>query len=165
MEITLGSTIIGTITMIICALPFVMVNNSKKKREKIFLQSLLEIAAQNNCQIYQHEILGNFAIGIDETKNFVFFYSQIKDKENKQYVDMSETQSCKVINTSRTFKNKDGNQKVIERLALSFVPTAKNKPEIIIEFFNADVSLRLNGELQLIEKWSNLINDRLKNRK
>jgi len=165
MEMDLGSAIIGAVAIIICALPFVMMSRSRKKREKAFLQSLSKIATQNNCQINQHEIFGNFAIGIDETKNFVFFFRQVKDNEIEQLVDLSEIQSCKVINTSRNFKNKDGNQKVIDKLELSFTPTAKNKPEIKMEFFNADVNIQLYGELQSIEKWSKLINDRLKHKK
>lgn len=161
MEMDLGSVIIGAIAIIICALPFAMMSIGRKKSEKIFLKSLSEMATRNNCRLSQHDLLGIFAIGIDETKGFVFFYRQTKDSEIEQIVDLSEIQSCKVINKSRSFKNKAGNQKVIERLELSFIPIVKTKPEIKMEFFNADVGVQLNGELQSIDKWSKLINDRL----
>jgi len=163
MEMDLGSAIIGAIVIVISALPVILMNRSIKKRKKVLLQSIKEMATQNNCHINQHEIFGSFAIGIDDSKNFVFFYRQTKEKEIKQFVDLGEVQSCKVINTSRTLKRKEGNQKVIDKLELSFIP-AMNKPEIKLEFFNADVNAQLYGELQSIEKWSKLINDRLKNK-
>lgn len=162
MEMDLGSAIIGAVAIIICALPFVMMSRSKKKREKIFLQSLSEIATKNNCQITQHEIFGSFAIGLDESKSFVFFYKKMPGKEEEQSIDLGEIQNCKVINTSRTINNKEGNQKVIDKLELSFSPAAKNKPGIKLEFFRSDVSVHLDGELQSIEKWSKLINDLLR---
>lgn len=165
MEMDLGTAIIGAISIILCALPFVMIRRSRKKREKVFLQSLSEIASKNNSQITQNEIFGSFAIGIDEIKNFVFSYRSVDDNVSEQIIDLGEIQSCKVINTSKTFTNNDASQKVIGRLELSFIPTAKNKPEIRLEFFNTDVNPQLNGELQSIEKWAKHINELLNHKK
>ena len=165
MEIELGSALSGAIIIILLALPFVMLNSSKRKREKKFLQSLSEIAAQNNCQIDQHELFGSFAIGIDESKNHVFFYRQAKDKQFAQSVDLGEVQSSKVIKTSRTLKNNGEYQEVLDRLELGFVPLDEKKSETKLEFFNTDVNVQLYGELQSIEKWSQLINDRLEQKK
>lgn len=125
------------------------------------MQSLSKIATQHDCQINQYEIFGSFAIGLDKIKNFVFFYKQIKDKVEEHTICLGEIQSCKILNISRSLKTKSGSQNVIDRLELSFIPIAENKPEIKLEFFNTDISVQLNGELQSIEKWSKLINDRL----
>ncbi|MBZ9651820.1 hypothetical protein [Psychroflexus montanilacus] len=164
MEINLGSIIIGAIIITICILPIVMLRRSRKKRESVLLQSLSEIATQNNCQINQYEILGSLAIGIDKTQNFVFFYRQIENNETKEFVNLDEIQSCNVINTGKSLNNKNENQKEIDRLELSFIPTSINKSEIKMEFFNSDINVQLYGELQLIEKWSIIINDRLKHK-
>lgn len=51
------------------------------------------------------------------------------------------------------------------KLELSFLPIANDKPEIKLEFFHIDVSVQLYGELQSIEKWSKIINDRLNHKK
>ncbi len=162
---SLSSAIMGAIAIVICVLPFIMLSNSKKKRENKFLESLSKMAAQNKGQIDKHEIVGGFGIGIDKAKNFVYFHRLTQDKVVEQTVDLDEIQSSKVINRSRTIRNKDGNQRVIDRLELSFIPTTKSKPEIKLEFFNSEETMRLHGELQSIEKWSNLINDRLKHMK
>jgi len=161
----LGSTIIGAILIAISIVPIILMGKNRKKREKKALQSLIKIANQQNCIISKHENCSDFVIGMDEIKNVVFFYKNINDKELEQVVDLNVIQNCKVINTSRTIKNKDGNQKVIDRLELSFIPTNKNEPGIKMEFFNSNISTQLDGELQSIEKWSKHINDRLKQNK
>lgn len=158
----LNSAITGAIAILICFLPFVMITRSRKKKEKLFLKSLSDFAIQNNCQIDQREVFNSFAIGMDEAQNFVLFYSKTKDREIAQFVDLGKIQSCKVSNTNRTYKNKEGDHKVIDKLELNFIPTARNQPAVTMEFFNPEVSLQLSGELQSIEKWSKLINDRLK---
>lgn len=158
----LGSTIVGAIIIIICIVPFILMSQSIKKRKRQMLQSLTKIATQHYCQITQYEFCGDFIIGIDKIKNFVFFYKKLKDKEVEQFIDLDNIQNCKVINLNRTITNKDGNHKVIDKLALDFIPISKDKTEITLEFFNSDVSIQFSGELQSIEKWSKLINDQLK---
>ncbi|HET6245272.1 MAG: hypothetical protein H0V01_02025 [Bacteroidetes bacterium] len=137
----LGSAIIGAILIAICIVPFILMSRGRKKREKQILQSLTDIAVQHNCQISQHEFCGDFVIGIDEAKNFVFFHKQRKDRVIEQFIDLAKIQNCKVINSNQTITNKDGNYKVIDKLELSFIPIAKEKTEITLEFFNSDVSL------------------------
>lgn len=157
----LGSAITGAILIIICALPFISIRRNRMKKEKSILQSLTRVAAQNNCQIDHQDLCGNFAIGIDETKNSVFFYRQAKVNEVEQYVNLDEVQSCKIINTNRTFMSSGKKQEVIDKLELSFIPTTNSKPVANMEFFNIDMNIQLFGELELIKKWSKLINDRL----
>lgn len=81
------------------------------------------------------------------------------------YIDLSEIQKCKVVKTSRTVNYKNSSTIVIEKLELYFYPNDKNKTQILLEFYNtnSDISV-LSGELQLIEKWSDTINNRLKSK-
>jgi len=154
----LGSIIIGATLIAIVVVPIVLMEVKRKKREHKKLKSLLNIANQQDCIISKHEVCADFIIGIDESNKKVFFVKQQKEEALTLSVDLNETQSCKVINTNRTFKSKEGSQKVIDRLELSFIPTNKNKSETKMEFFNADLRGQLNGELQCIEKWSKLVN-------
>lgn len=138
---------------------------NKRKKSNYLKAILSELAAEHDCRIDQLEIAGNLAIALDETRNFVFYCAQGKERTDKQYVDLGKIQGCKVITTSRMVKSKEGNQKVIDRLELSFIPKAKEKPEIKLEFFNADINPQLYGELQTVKKWSKLINGRLKGKR
>ena len=156
-----GTIIIGAISIAICILPFVVLRSNRKKIEKKRLQSLEDIAAQHNCTITQHEFCGEFVIGLDEANNFVFFFRKTKDNEIARYINLAGIQKCKVINTSRNYSNQGGEYKAVDRLELSFVPVAKNEPDLLLEIYNAEESMQLVGELQLVEKWAKRINDQV----
>lgn len=160
----LGSTIVGTIILVICIVPFVIMHYNSVKKENKMLQSLNEIAQQHNCNISQHEFCGDFVIGLDENKNFVFFFKQKKEKAISQFVDLSEIQTCKAVKSTRTIKSKDGDVRIPERVVLSYIPTNKGKAETRFELYDEE-NVQLIGELQLVDKWSKQINDCLKNKK
>lgn len=161
----LGSAIIGAILIAICIVPLFLISQNRKGREKKSLQSLISIANQQNCTISNSEICGDFVIGIDENKKFVFYFKQLNDKIIERCINLAEIQKCAVKNTFRTVAGKKGNQNVIDKLELSFIPFDKNKNEIKLEFFNSNINSQLVGELQICEKWSKLISVYLKNQK
>ena len=159
-----SNIIIVAIVIALCAVPFILMAQNKKKRVRKTLQSLTNIANQQNCTISKHEICGDFTIGIDETKKFVFFIKKSEDKVVEQFINLSEIQNCKAKNTSRIVAYNKENQNVIDKIELCFTPIDKNKKEVSWEFFDADINMQLSGELQSIEQWSKLINDYLKNK-
>ena len=158
----LASAIIGGVLAAVCAVPFVLITQGRKKREKKMLQSLITLADQHDCKLSEHEFCSDFTIGIDKTKHFVFFIKKTKTKETLQYVDLNAIQSCKVNNIGRTFRNKDGQHREIERLELSFTPKAKDLGTINFEFYDAEINMQLSGELQAIQKWSKIVDLQLK---
>lgn len=158
------SATIGVILLAICILPFILMSRGRSVKEKQMLQSLRGIAKQHNCQINQHEFCGDFVIGMDETKKFVFFTKLAKEKVIEQFIDLNCIMNCKIINSSRLISNKLEKQRIIDKLELSFAPIVRNKPEVVFEFYNSDINVQLHGELQSIEKWLKLINEKLKNK-
>ena len=137
-------------------------SNSRKKNEKKFLLSLQNLAKGQNSEITQHEICGKYIIGIDETKKFVFFQLKSHEVFKENFIDLSTIKNCKIVNISSATSN---NNKVIEQLSLSFSPINKSKTNIILEFYNTELSTQLNGEFQSIEKWNTLINKNLDSKK
>lgn len=157
----LGSTIIGAILIAIFVVPVILMNRNNKKREKKTLQLLINIANEQNCKISKYEICSDFIIGIDESENFIFFFKQKKEVAISQYVDLSEIKICKVLKSTRTIRSKNGNVEITEKVKLSFIPKNKDKAETSFEMYD-DENTQLSVELQLVDKWSRLINDRLK---
>tara|TARA_R110000868_G_scaffold243515_1_gene499525 strand:- start:621 stop:1112 length:492 start_codon:yes stop_codon:yes gene_type:complete len=157
-----GSTIIGLIILALCIIPFIIIRRNKIKRERLMLKSLTDLANLHNCKINEHELCGDYAIGIDKLKNYLFFYKKMKDKETTQFINLESINSCKILNSSRTIKNKQEKYHVIDRLSLSLKPNLEHKKEQILEFFNSDYNSQTYGELQSIEKWLKLVNLQLK---
>ena len=157
----LGIAAIGIASVALCAMPFVITNRSRKIKEKVVLTSLKEVAHQHNCEISEHEIFGHYAIGVDRTKNFVFFVLKTKEAIQQQYVDLSSIKTCEIANIGKSYARKE---KIIDRLKLNFFPVDNNKPDTVFEFYNADINYQLSGEIQSIEKWNSLIKNMLKNK-
>ena len=159
----LGTIMIGLAFLLFCVIVFIILSRSNRKKEKKILQSLMELAEQRNCNIVQHDIWNNSAIGIDNTANIVFAVRETKKDSNSFQIDLSEIQKCRIINVNRMVGNKEDNYKIIEKLELGFAYRDKNKAETILNLYNAEHDdASLNGELQLIEKWCRIANDKLK---
>lgn len=165
MEIDLGTTIFGLIVMALCTLPFVIDYRNKKKKAKHLLQSLHVAAQQENCQISQHESCGDFTIGLDEQRNYVFFMKQKKDIGIFQNANLSEFNTCQTVKKTRTLKNNDKNVTITERVELRFSPENKSKSETRFELYDEALNKQLTGELQFAAKWSDQINRMLSSKK
>ncbi|MFO7674058.1 MAG: hypothetical protein R6V74_10165 [Lutibacter sp.] len=158
----LGTAIVGAIFIAVFMLPFIFMLNGRKKNEKHLLQSILTIADKHNCKISQKEISEEFAIGLDETLNHLFFFKKTKDKEIVQHIDLKEIKSCKVIKTDHTSGNKEDSYKSIDKLDLHFSFLDRKNPDISLVFYDSEENFGMDGEIQMIEKWREIINNRLK---
>ena len=161
----LVSAIIGAILLSIFIVPLVILNYNRVRKENIKLQSLNEFALHHNGKISQHEFCGDFVIGFDENRKYVFFFKQKNEAVISQFVDLSEILNCQVIKKTRTIETKNENLVIMERIELSFVPTNKSNEETRFELYDDETNMQLSGELQLVDKWSKQINDLLKNKK
>lgn len=132
------------------------------RNERQFRNRLFSFAANSNCLISEFDFWKNSAIGIDKNMHRVFYLRDMKDKEIKEQIDLSEIQKCRILNASRSMNVKNGNYTAIDRLELIFISKDKNKPEIGLEFYNTiHDSLAMSGEVQLIEKWSGIVTKEL----
>lgn len=158
-----GTIIIGAASLIICILPFVFLNQNRKKAEKKRLQFLSDLAARHHCTITRHEFLGPLAIGLDEANKYVFFIRKLHNEDIAQAVNLASMRGCQIVKNSRTIHNKEGAYLVIDQLGLRFSPSDKNTPETTLEFYNAEVSMQMVGELQMAERWEKIIHERIPN--
>lgn len=160
----LGTAIVGLILILLFIVPFIIMHNNRVKKEYKMLHRLEENAQQHHCNISQHEFCGDFVLGIDESRNLVFFFKQKKEEAISQFVDLAEIKTCQVVKKTRDIKNDIGNLSIIERVELSFTPTNKNKGETSFELYDEETNTQLSGELQFVDKWTKQINDRLRNK-
>lgn len=156
------TAIIWLMVILIGLIPFVIAYYKMKKKGSKMLNHLKESAAQHGCSISQHEFCGNFILGTDEKKHFVFFFKQNNEETISKLVDLSEIQSCQVIKKSRNVKNDRGSFTVIERIDLAFFPENKSKSDTRLELYEEEDNLQLSDELELAERWTKRINEKLK---
>jgi len=161
MEMDWGTAIVGIIVLSLFAIPFVLDHRSRSEKEKLLLRPLRGIAHQHGCNVDRHESCGLAALGLDERRNALFFFSRRAEVVTTQYVDLAGIRSCQAVKATRTTKGQQG-EVVLERIGLSLVPKDKNKPETHFELYRAGMNVNLNGEVEFVDKWARLINERLK---
>lgn len=154
-----GTIITSVLFLAVSIMPFVLVRRSVKRKEKRLQTLLKNLAEEQQCQITLYDIGNDFAIGLDEKTNMLFVYSKNKDTEQKTHVDLQKIRECKLLNTKRAISNTADHEMIIEKLEL--ILTGDNANQTVIEFYNADHFRQLSDELQLIEKWNKLMNNRL----
>ncbi|GAA5224887.1 PH domain-containing protein [Membranihabitans marinus] len=158
MEMELGSALVGAIAIIICILPFAIMSRSKKQKRQILLDTINDLANQNQCIIHKSDVYPYFAIGIDEDQGRLFYFKKNTDKELVKTILLSEIRTCKVVKSNTSINRNGDRVNIIEKQCLTFHSKDPGKPDISLEFFNADDSVQPCGEIQASEEWMKLIN-------
>jgi hypothetical protein len=145
---------------------YLVLSMNRKNKEKKKIQALTNLASLQNCSITKYELDSKISLGLDEKNNFLFYMKTTDETTETRYINLSEVKKCKVVNTSRTARFNNSNSVVVERLEISFEPNGKTAEPVLLEFYNVntDGSI-LNGELQMAEKWSAIVNERLNAKK
>lgn len=154
---------ITIISIVLLVVIFYLINKiSKKKKEARHLQTFYGLAEKNNCTISEYERWNSSIIGIDADRNHVFVLRKTNDIESTQIINLADFQKCRVNESSRVVSSKESSTKVVDRIEITLSNLERNKPDTTIEFYNtAYDSLIVVRELQVAEKWSKIINDKL----
>ena len=148
----LSTLIIGLFMVALCALPFILTGSIRKKNEKEIKNRIFDLAKLDNTIILQSDFWYKTSIGINTNSNELFFYRKINNCETSLKINLNDYQRCRIVKFNDSSNH-------IEILQLILVPNSSNKTEILLEFYNAEFYPQINLEVQLIEKWSKLIND------
>ncbi|EPR74799.1 hypothetical protein ADIWIN_0163 [Winogradskyella psychrotolerans RS-3] len=152
-----GLFIIDAIIIAIVILPFALFINGSKKRERKLKKALQSEATQNNCKLTKIEVDSNFAIGVDEVEEKLFFYKETSESAFAQVVDLKSIVSCKTIRDNKRVKDKTKHYDVIDKLQLSFVHhNLKEATDLML--YNNDDEMVLNNEIAIAQKWQDYVN-------
>lgn len=158
-----GTIVVTIVFIAIVTIPVILSGYAKQRKKKLLLHKINELADQKDCFITSHEFCSNFVIGFDEMAGFLFFYKKNENREISHSISIREFRNCRVLSSTREVSGNKDHSVIINKLELCFYPLVKTRQEEIIEFYNNEYdSLSLSGELQLIEKWEKMINERLK---
>ena len=143
----------------------ILVRTGKRKKENRYLSALQSFAREHNSTVSVYDHWDKTTIGMDQLAPCkLFFIRTVPGKEIRQVVELSEVMGCRLSKTARMMKNKKETVNVIDRIELRFTFIQSQMPELALEFYNNDYdSLTLSGELQLAQKWLEMINRFLRN--
>jgi hypothetical protein len=153
--------ILGAIFLAICIVPFVIMQRSRGKSKNTMMNAIKNIAKDLGLTIGEYEYGSDFIISMDRDNKYVMFCKLNIELTEVKHAKLSEIQSCKVLRSTKSIKTESQNISVTDRVALSVMPASKSLSEISFELYHDVKNMQLNGEIQLAEKWSALINDRI----
>lgn len=155
-----GMIVISTLLIALCALPFVLISGSTKKREKQLIKNLETKVSNNNGILTDYAINYDFALGIDSAAKQIYYYKKSQETEYFKKVNLNEIKSCEVVKDKKRIKNGKSNYELIQRIALVFTSKQGHVVEQF-ELYDYDNSSQLNGEIALADSWKQKISDLL----
>ena len=155
--------LIGSVALVAMVAPVMYIHKTRKNKETSFISRFNELAMQNNVNIAQPETWNiHYAMGLDAAANKILYLKKNENQENMVVIDLRQVERCRVANKTHQVKSNGKNIAVTDSLHLAFILKDKSKADKTVEFYNGDESLCLRGELPLVEKWCDLINQQLK---
>ena len=155
-----GTLILSAVFIAICALPFILSSRGSRKRRNTLLKSIQALADKHDAKISQYDVGTDFIIAIDDVKNLVLFFKNTPNNSVENCVDLSAYQDCKILKFGKDLKSTSSSY-AIEKLKLEFIPRDKTFSEQQFEFYDEEVNTQLSGEIQLINTWHDLIQQKL----
>ena len=130
----------------------------------IFLvNSLNNLALQDQVKLSNYEAGGSFGIGLDQNSRCLFFARIVEGEISGRSILLAEMSRCKMKTASRLLE--DG-EKVIDRVELVLQPVSSAQSEIVLEMYNAEYdTLTIRGELQSATRWEQVVNNAIKEAK
>lgn len=156
------SLIITGVIFLLCITIYVISISNNKKKENKFLNNISRLSGISTDKITRYDIWDHSVIAMNESVAELYFIKNSADDQTFQKIQLSEIQRCWVNEVSRTVSIKGSNIKVVEKVELILGNKQKSKPDSVIEFYNQHSGkLDLTGELQLANKWCQLLNEKL----
>ena len=148
--------LLAVFVLILCALPIVLMQRNRTKKEKAFKETILSLAGDEKTNLDVFDRWNNSCIAIDRLNRRLFFITKNQSTGVQKVIDLSEIQRSSLIKSHHDTRN--GNSTAIKKVELHLVPKGKGRPNIQLDFYDSDHdSLTIREELHLAEKWSNIV--------
>lgn len=133
--------------------PILYIQRKQKAKTAKLLSDFLRLAEARQLKITAHELWSEcYGIGLDEGQQKLFYVSTREGNEQQVQINLTDVKKCAVVSAGRDVS--DG--KVIDQVELRLTP--RNGKELHLEFYNKEENLHMSGELQIAQKWSDLVN-------
>lgn len=150
-----GTIVTVIILLIICVTPFIFMNRGKKKKRRKYYSQLEKMAQEVGGNVEEYEIANHYLIGIDQTKNKLFFKRVLTGKE--EIVDLNIIKSCSQQQKKRTVHG----EQMIDTVELKLISKKQSEAAITLVFYDVNKDGQLTDEISALKKWTGIINKML----
>jgi hypothetical protein len=152
-----GTIIVAAVLVAICIMPFIFSYRNNRKREAANLAPLIRMAEAHQGHISLSDTWGETAIALDATAKKLFYRRKAKDREHLITIDLNDIAACKGVRVDEPTDRKSKAAPAIARLELELVSRKKDTAPVKLLFFSSAHSLQLNGEVMLLKKWEQAV--------
>lgn len=153
-----GIAITGAVILALCIVPLVMAHNNIKKKDKKKAAGLYSLATDNAVKIDRYDLWSSGAIGTDTDIKWIFFACDAEGRENSLSINLMDVKECRI----EVDGDIDRNPEAVQKVGLIFASGRQGTPEIYVPFYNAEYTVQLNDELQLVKKWKAIADSGIK---
>lgn len=158
MKIDLPSLIIGICALAMFAVPIAWYQISEKMKEKKLHKDLSQYAQQERLTLTSEEVWGDhYALGIDKNSKKVVYLKHNEDGDQKEVIDLSDVQKCKVSNGTKTVREASGKKNVLTSIDLIFHYRASGKGASSLEVYDDANGRTLTYEKSIASKLARII--------
>ncbi|MBX2979185.1 MAG: hypothetical protein KF905_07830 [Flavobacteriales bacterium] len=160
MQLDPATLIVALLSISLLASPFLLDMLSRRKKSRLLLRALQDLAQKNQCTVHQHGICGQHAFGIDEQRNMLFHLDQEQPQATAQVVELGHVKLASAVPVAA----KAGSglaQGQHERVELHLMPRQVHQAPIRVVLHQASHGAPTGDELPFAQDWAQRINARL----
>lgn len=154
-----SSAIIGAILLAAIIFPILIISRNIKKRNRARVQALQTAAARSGAVISEFELMNLCSIGIAAEQKLLYFAGNGAEANVPLEINLKDVAACRAGHISRKVGANGETRSVTDKLEIQLVFHATHRPPMELALFDASVSMQMNDELMLLDKWVRRINE------
>lgn len=163
MKVDLTSLIIGICALASFAVPIAWYQISEKMKEKKLHSDINQYAQEENITLTSEEVWGDhYALGVDKKSRKLVYLKHTENGDQKELIDLSKVQKCKVSNGTKTIRDASGKKSVITSINLLFHYLDSGKGASSLEVYDDANGRTLTYEISIANKLARTIRPLLK---
>lgn len=135
-----------------------------KGREKKAFRFIDAFAQAHNNTITKFDFSKSTYVGIGyTTSTMIFFIRKFNDIERRTAINLADVSQCRLVKSYDKSNSSKDNSGYITKIGLVLTHRNPAEQDAFLEFYNIDYDpLTLSGELQLAEKWREIIQEEIR---
>lgn len=158
MKVDIPSLVIGILALATFCVPIAWYQISEKIKEKKLKKYLTQYAKQENLTLTSKEVWGDrYALGIDKNRKKLVYLNHTENGDQKELIDLSKVQKCKVSNGTKSARYATGNRSVLKSIKLQFHYLESSKGASSLEVYDDSNGKTLTYEISIANKLARTI--------
>jgi len=131
----------------------------KNHQHKKLADNFLTLGKQKGVVISEYEMWRDTLIGIDTEQKAVLYQRENEKEHIVEFALLKDVSRCELVSISTEAGSSKGTQMLILKLELKLIFKAKDKPDLVLNFYNSESGFQLGDDLQLINHWKSKISN------